>query len=119
MPYPNEHSCRINDPKKYDEFKRVNCAIKYKDKCIDVIYGIKNGKSEIQAYRYRKDIWTEKEAKAHCDLKGGEFHPAAKDEKEIGEIEKRVYQEKQYRDFEIRKEDIERYKNWNEVYGVS
>jgi len=108
MPYQNEHSCRINDPKKYDEFKRVNCAQKYKDKCIDVIYGIKDGKSEIQAYRYRKDIWTEKEAKAHCDLKGGEFHPAAKDEKAIKEIEKRVYQEKQYRNFEIRKEDIDK-----------
>lgn len=111
MPYKNEHSCRINDPEKYDEFKRVNCAQKYKDKCIDVIYGIKNGKSEIQAYRYKTDIWTEEQAAQHCDLKGGQFHPAAKEnEKEIKDIGKRVYQETQYRTFEIRREDIDKEK---------
>jgi len=75
-PYANEHACRINDPDKYDRFARKNCAIKHDGKCIDVIYGIKGGKSEIQAYRYQKDIWAEADAKAHCKDHNGAFEAA-------------------------------------------
>ncbi len=92
-PYANEHSCRIKDPKKYDSFARKNCHVKHDGKCIDVIFGIKEGKSEIQAYRYDKDVWTESAAKAHCKDKGGAFEPAkGKDmipaEKVVEEIRK-------------------------------
>lgn len=78
-PYPNEHACRLNDPGKYDKFARKNCEIKHADKCIDVIYGIKEGKSEIQAMRYPKDIWTEDSAKSHCKAHDGTFEPASEE----------------------------------------
>lgn len=76
MPYPNEHSCRLNNPDKYDRFARKNCEIKHEGKCIDIIFGIKEGKSEIQAYRYSKDIWTAEAAKNHCQNHDGNFEPA-------------------------------------------
>lgn len=79
-PYPNEHSCRLNSPDKYDRFARKNCEIKHDDKCIDVIYGIKEGKSEIQAMRYKKDIWTEETAKNHCKSHEGSFEAASGEE---------------------------------------
>jgi len=75
-PYPNEHSCRLNSPSKYDKFRRKKCAVKSDGKCIDFIFGIKEGKSELQAMRYNVDIWTEAAAKAHCKDKEGTFEPA-------------------------------------------
>ena len=77
-PYPNEHSCRLQMPNKYDRFVRKNCARKSDGKCIDHVYGIKEGKSELQALRYKKDIWTESDAKAHCKDEKGFFEPAEK-----------------------------------------
>lgn len=92
------------DPAKFDRFARSSCAEKHKGKCIDVIYGFLGGKkawdafierltigdsepvaaksagSEIQALRYRKTIWTESDARAHCKSRGGQFE-AAKEEK--------------------------------------
>lgn len=80
-PYPNEHSCRLEDPKKYVKFNRINCDQKHDGKCIDVIYGRKkDGKSEIQALRFPKASWTESDAKAVCKVRGGTFE-AAKEEK--------------------------------------
>jgi hypothetical protein len=76
VPYPSEHSCRLNDPGKYDKIRRDNCAEKHDGKCIDVIYGIKSGKSEIQALRYPKKVWTEASARAHCDSRKGSFEAA-------------------------------------------
>jgi len=81
-PYPNEHACRLNDPGKYDRFARKNCFIKHKGKCIDVIFGIKAGKSEIQSFRYPKDVWTEGDARTHCKSHKGTFEPARKEEKQ-------------------------------------
>jgi hypothetical protein len=75
-PYENEHACRLKDPGKYDRFTRKNCAQKHDGKCIDVIYGIKEGKSEIQALRYPKDIWTASAAKSHCKDRNGTFEAA-------------------------------------------
>lgn len=80
MPYPNEHACRLENPNKYDKFNRVNCDQKHDGKCIDVIYGIKDNKSEIQALRYKKDVWSEGDAKSHCKSRGGSFEPARKDQ---------------------------------------
>jgi len=79
-PYPNEHSCRLKDPAKYDKFARKNCAAKHDGKCIDHIYGIKEGKSELQALRYKKDVWAESDARSHCKGEGGTFEPASKKE---------------------------------------
>jgi HK97 family phage prohead protease len=77
LPYPSEHSCRLNSPDQYDSFARKNCAEKHDGKCVDVIYGIKGGKSEIQALRYDKKIWTESSAKSHCGARKGTFEPAS------------------------------------------
>ena len=59
-PYPNEHACRLNDPAKYDSFRRQN------DKFgpgIHVIFGIKDNTAEIQAIRFDKDQHPVAEAK--------------------------------------------------------
>lgn len=78
-PFPNEHSCVIND-REYPKYRRANCEQKHNGKCIDVMYGIiKPGESEISSLRYKKDIWTEAEAKAHCKSRKGKFEPAKKD----------------------------------------
>ena len=72
-PYKNEFSCRLNPPSKYDSFVRSNCYKKHDGKCIDYIFGIKNGKSEVQALRYKKKIWTKSAAQDHCKIKNGSF----------------------------------------------
>jgi len=79
MPYQNEHACRLNPPDKYDRFARKNCEQKSDGKCIDVIYGVKGGKSEIQALRYPKTSWSEAAARSHCRGRDGTFEPAAKE----------------------------------------
>ena len=80
-PYPNEHSCRLEDPGKYKKFARKNCYKKHDDKCIDYIFGVISAdESELQAMRYPKDIWTEDAARDHCKNAGGTFEPAKKEE---------------------------------------
>jgi len=76
-PYPNEHSCRLESPSKYDKFRREKCAAKKNGKCIDFIYGIKSGKSELQAMRFNKEIWDTEAARSYCKEKGGTFEAAA------------------------------------------
>lgn len=68
-PFSGQFSCRLKDPGKYDTFRRENNAGKVGGKPIDFIYGIKNGKAEIQSIRYKKKYWTEAEAKKHCESK--------------------------------------------------
>lgn len=95
MPYPNEHSCRLEDPKQFDEFNLVNSDQEHDGKRIDVIYGIKDNKSKIQALRYPKNIWSEESARSHCKSRKGTFEAAAgksakkltwlREAKEIGE----------------------------------
>ena len=96
-PFPEEHSCRLNPPDKYDRFARKNCYVKHDGKCIDFIFGIKSGKSEVQAMRYGKDVWTTSEASSHCKSKGGSFEAAAGKlgqeidyKKEIKELKKTI-----------------------------
>lgn len=79
-PFPNEHSCRINQPGKYTKFSRKSCDQKSDGKCIDVIYGRKkDGKSEIQALRYKKDVWKRAAARSHCKGRNGSFEAAEED----------------------------------------
>ena len=81
-PYPNEHSCRLNDPKKYDTCRRKTRTSKKTKKEYSVLFCRRkdNDKWEEQAYRYNKDVWTESEARSHCKAHGGKFEPAAKEE---------------------------------------
>lgn len=96
-PYPNEHSCRLESPDKYKRFRRENCQRKHDGKCIDVIWGITKGeeeKTEQQAFRYDKEVWTEASAKTHCKDEKGTFEPASKKndsiENRISEMEKAI-----------------------------
>lgn len=59
-PYPNEHAARLKDPGQYDSLRRVNDE---GGPGIDFIYGIKDGKSEIQAIRFRSSRYTAAEAR--------------------------------------------------------
>lgn len=95
-PYANEHSCRLEDPGKYEKFRRENCAAKSDGKCIDFIYGILAAKkSELQAMRYDKKIWTTASAKSHCKDKDGTFEAASEEGLEEFETkEGRVISEK-------------------------
>jgi len=72
-PYENEYSCRLQDPSKFDSFARKNCFKRVAGKCLDFIFGIKDGKSSVQAYRYKKSVWTKEQAKSHCKSAGGSF----------------------------------------------
>jgi HK97 family phage prohead protease len=80
-PYPEEHACRLRDPSdfKADSFRRTKR--KHEGKEYSIIMGkLKNDDTMTeQAYRYKKDVWTEKEAKKHCDDHDGEFEAAKKD----------------------------------------
>jgi ATP-dependent protease ClpP protease subunit len=80
MPYPNEHSCRLKPPN-YKRYARKNCYQKHEGKCIDFIFGINApNESELQAMRYKKDIWTAEDAQKHCDSQGGSFEEAASEQ---------------------------------------
>lgn len=59
-PYPNEHAARLKDPDQYDTIRRVNDE---GGPGIDFIYGIKDGKSEIQAIRFDAKRYTPAEAR--------------------------------------------------------
>jgi hypothetical protein len=83
-PYPNEHACRLRDPKDFKpkSFRRV--TRKSDGKTYSIIMGkLKDGDGSMveQAYRYPKDEWTPAEAKKHCkDHDGGTFEPAGDNE---------------------------------------
>lgn len=49
MPYPNEHAVRLNPPGKYERIRRQNDKF---GSGIDAIFGIKAGKTELQALRF-------------------------------------------------------------------
>lgn len=74
-PYPTEYACRLNDPNQYESFRRSKR--KHDGKEYSVIYGKKDDKWEEQAYRYKKDIWTEAEAKTHCKDHDGKYEAAS------------------------------------------
>lgn len=79
-PYPNEHACRVREPDDFEEgsFRRVKRE--HEGKEYSVIMGRLKGESTMteQAYRYPKDVWTEKQARAHCKSHDGiSFEPAS------------------------------------------
>ena len=77
QPYPNEHACRVNDPKKYERFARKEFEHENK-KYFAIIGFFKDGGSEVQAYRYPKDIWSETQAREHCKNHEGQTFEAAR-----------------------------------------
>lgn len=91
-PYPNEHACRLEDPKKYDTCRRgkrvANEPESVKGKEFVVIYCKKgDGPMEQQAFRYPIKTWTAAEAGAHCKHNKGSFEAAAEEEGKDQEVE--------------------------------
>ncbi len=85
-PFPNEHACRINDPKKYSSFSRENNKFA---PGIHAIWGIKEGKSELQSIRFDKSKYGAAEAKKWAedhDYKCNPFEPA-EPPKDAGNVE--------------------------------
>lgn len=82
-PFKSEHSCRLISPEEFASFARRNDAEEDAGRRIDVIYGIKakkgkrGGKTQIQSLRYPVDEWKVSEARDHCMIRGGVFHPAS------------------------------------------
>ena len=74
-PYPNEHAARLKDPSQYDSFARKNNDF---GDGIDAIYGIKSGKSELQAIRFKSNKFTAAEARKW--LKDHDFSPISFEE---------------------------------------
>ena len=74
-PYPNEHAARLKDPAQYDSFARKNNDF---GDGIDAIYGIKSGKSELQAIRFKSDKFTASEARKW--LRDHDFSPISFEE---------------------------------------
>ena len=78
-PLPNEHSCRLVDPAKFEKgsfrsYSRTSDGKKYR-----VIAGRLKGKTTMteQGFRYPKDDWTSAQANKHCkDHDGIRFIPA-------------------------------------------
>lgn len=78
MPYPNFHTCRIEDPKLFEEgsFR----TLKTKTNGLKFISGkLKStGTSTVQSYRYDKKIWSSDRAQKHCTNHKGNFEQATK-----------------------------------------
>jgi hypothetical protein len=72
MPMKSFHSCRLNDPGKYQK-------IRYKKQDgADVVMGMKDGGDwEVQAIRYPKDSFDEAAARTSCGKHGGSFEAAS------------------------------------------
>ena len=78
-PYPNEHSCRLKDPVKYETCRRSKRTSDGKQYSVITCKLKDDDKWEEQAFRYPKDTWTISEARAHCKNHNGIlFEPAGK-----------------------------------------
>ena len=78
MPFSGEHSCRLIPPGEFSEFRRQNNFRQVDGKRVDAIFGIRDGKSELQALRYPKNIWVSGDARSHCSSQDGIlFEPAS------------------------------------------
>jgi len=81
QPYPNEHACRVQDPGRYERFARKEFEHEGK-KYYAIIGFFKDGGSEVQSYRYPKDVWTQAQAAEHCKEHDGKTFEAARTEVE-------------------------------------
>lgn len=91
MPYPNEHAARLQDPSKYDEFRRTTGGKLFNKvavpKTISIIWGHPKGAPDgtfvPQALRFAKKSFTADEAKAWLkdnDVKASGFEAAANEQ---------------------------------------
>lgn len=79
-PYPNEHSCRLVTPGKFQKEHWSRGTREHDGKKYSVIRGRLKGETTTteQAFRYPTDIWTKSAAKSHCTAHDGIlFEPAS------------------------------------------
>jgi len=79
MPFPNEHAARQADPKQFSSFRRKPMK---GEKGISIIFGLKDGKSEIQSLRFDRKQWTPRSAKKWLrdhSFKTAGFEPAGEE----------------------------------------
>lgn len=79
-PYPGEHSCRLEEPDKFEEdsFRRIEREASNGKEYSVIIGKLKeSGKWREQAYRYKVEEWEEEEAREHCKEHKGKFEAAA------------------------------------------
>lgn len=82
-PYPGEHACPLRQPGEFQDgvgnwarVQRTSAGKKY-----SIIMGKLKGRTTMteQSYRYKKEVWSEAEARKHCsDHDGLKFEPAEK-----------------------------------------
>lgn len=86
-PYPNEHAARINDPDKYEEFRRDNGA---GGQGVDFIYGIweeeEVRQSEVQSIRFDVEVYTVSQAREW--LEENNFEPMKFEEATMADEER-------------------------------
>ena len=78
MPYKTEHACRLKDPAQFKTCRRTERTSK-NGKVYSVLTCEKKalpGRWLEQAYRYHKDKWTARAARAHCEQHSGFFEEA-------------------------------------------
>lgn len=90
-PYENYHACRLHDPDKYSETRYAKNEREHDGRKYDVLYGKRksDGEWEDQSYRYKKSLWSEEDASAHCKEKKGTFEAS----KSVLAPEKKVLRE--------------------------
>lgn len=81
MPFPGEHSCRIQNPGEFTEggLREGKTFARGKRGRLEFILGRLKGATgtSVQAFRYPKDQWTAEEARRHCEGEHGmRFEPA-------------------------------------------
>ncbi len=81
QPYLNEHACRVQEPGRYERFARKELEHEGK-KYYAIIGFFKDGGSEVQSFRYPKDVWTQAQAAEHCKEHDGKTFEAARTEVE-------------------------------------
>lgn len=80
-PYPNEHACRLRDPKDFQSGSFRRTKREHEGKEYSVIMGRLKDEETMtdQAFRYNKATWTPKEAGKHCRDHKGKFEPASEE----------------------------------------
>jgi len=108
-PYPNEHAARLVDPNQFDDFRREKEA---GGTGVDFIYGIADGKSQIQSIRFDASVFSEGEARDWLDehdFKPIKFEPAVKErtmeDQEIA-IEDQVDEINEIEEIEVAEETV-------------
>ena len=100
MPYPSEHSARLLDPERFEEFRRDADAF---GPGIDALYGLGSDGPELQSIRFDASRYTASEARewlAEHDYSPIEFEPATDEGEAMGDIVKCAVGETSYNEID-------------------